>query len=168
MRDQKPMQDAILHREMRKNLDSERARAGEGTQRVKAICPDAGAAALLNHGFHFTMHIEDVEANFVTQDEWFPIIRLGDRKPVDSEDEVVVMLVPDYQMVSSVEKITASLSDDLPRQLIMWNSCLISEDVGVGINVRNLRRYFSNTLNTVTTARRCCLQVLSTIVECVF
>ncbi|CAI0460055.1 unnamed protein product [Linum tenue] len=98
------------------------------TQRVKAICRDAGAAALLNRGFHFTM---------------FPIIRLGNRKPVDSEDEIVVMLVPDYQMVSSVEKITASLSDDLPRQLIMWNPCLISEDVGVGINVRNLRRYFS-------------------------
>lgn len=29
-----------------------------------------------------------------------------------------------------------------PRPLIMWNPRLISEDVGVGFNVRNLRRYF--------------------------
>ena len=29
-----------------------------------------------------------------------------------------------------------------PRPLIMWNPRLISEDVGVGFNVRKLRRYF--------------------------
>lgn len=29
-----------------------------------------------------------------------------------------------------------------PRSLIMWNPRLISEDVGVGVNVRQLKRYF--------------------------
>lgn len=37
---------------------------------------------------------------------------LSDRKPVDDEDEVVVMIVPDYQMLEYVERIAAHLSDD--------------------------------------------------------
>ncbi|CAI0551274.1 unnamed protein product [Linum tenue] len=109
-----------------------------GTQRVKAIFPDAGAAALLKYRW---------------KEAAFGFASLGDRKPVDSEDEIVVMVVPDYQMLSSVEKITASLSDDPPRPLIMWNPRLISEDVGVGINVRNLRRYFLSTFTTVYSMR---------------
>uniref|UniRef100_A0A2N9EE32 DUF1995 domain-containing protein n=1 Tax=Fagus sylvatica TaxID=28930 RepID=A0A2N9EE32_FAGSY len=58
-----------------------------GCQKVKAIFPDAGAAALLKY-------------------------RLSDRKPVESEDEIVVMVVPDYQMLAYVEKIASNLSDD--------------------------------------------------------
>ncbi|CAI0551277.1 unnamed protein product [Linum tenue] len=95
--------------------------------RVKAIFPDAGAAALLKYRWK--------EAAF------------------GFASEIVVMVVPDYQMLSSVEKITASLSDDPPRPLIMWNPRLISEDVGVGINVRNLRRYFLSTFTTVYSMR---------------
>lgn len=37
---------------------------------------------------------------------------LSDRKPVDSEDEIIVMLVPDYQMLEYVQKIASDLSDD--------------------------------------------------------
>lgn len=37
---------------------------------------------------------------------------LSDRKPVEKEDEIVVMIVPDYQMLGYVEKIAAELSDD--------------------------------------------------------
>lgn len=39
------------------------------------------------------------------------------------------------------------------RPIIMWNPRLISEDVGVGINVRNLRRYFLSTFTTVYSMR---------------
>ncbi|CAN1356672.1 hypothetical protein LINPERPRIM_LOCUS44035 [Linum perenne] len=105
-----------------------------GSQRVKAIYPDAGAAAMLKYRW---------------KEAAFGFASLGDRKPVESEDEIVVMVLPDYQMLSSVEKIAASLTDDPPRPLIMWNPRLISEDVGVGINVRNLRRYFLSTFTTV-------------------
>ncbi|CAN1232910.1 hypothetical protein LINPERPRIM_LOCUS3732 [Linum perenne] len=94
----------------------------EGFQ-VKAIYPDAGAAAMLKYRWK--------EAAF------------------GFASEIVVMVLPDYQMLSSVEKIAASLTDDPPRPLIMWNPRLISEDVGVGINVRNLRRYFLSTFTTV-------------------
>ena len=37
---------------------------------------------------------------------------LSDRKPVDNEDEVVVMILPDYQMVEYVERIASQLSGD--------------------------------------------------------
>lgn len=37
---------------------------------------------------------------------------LGDRKPVESEDEIVVLIVPDHQMLEYVQKIASELSDD--------------------------------------------------------
>ncbi|XP_061338022.1 uncharacterized protein LOC133284902 isoform X2 [Gastrolobium bilobum] len=96
-------------------------------QRVKAIFPDAGAEALLKYRW---------------KDAQFRFASLNDRKPVESDDEIVVMVVPDYQMLEYVERIASNLSNDPPRPLIMWNPRLISEDVGVGVNVRRLRRYF--------------------------
>lgn len=43
---------------------------------------------------------------------------LSDRKPVESEDEIVIMIVPDYQMLQYVQKIASSLSDDPVRILL--------------------------------------------------
>ncbi|MED6220110.1 hypothetical protein PIB30_041736 [Stylosanthes scabra] len=103
-------------------------------QRVKAIFPDAGAAALLKYRW---------------KDAQFRFASLSDRKPIESDDEIVVMVVPDYQMLENVERIASNLSSDPVRPLIMWNPRLISEDVGVGINVRRLRRYFLSTFTTV-------------------
>uniref|UniRef100_A0A0E0PTH9 DUF1995 domain-containing protein n=1 Tax=Oryza rufipogon TaxID=4529 RepID=A0A0E0PTH9_ORYRU len=99
----------------------------ETGQKVKAIFPDAGAAALLKYQW---------------TDAEFKCASLSDRKPVDVEDEVVVMIIPDHQMVESVERIASQLSDDPIRPLVMWNPRLVSGDVGVGFNVRNLRRNF--------------------------
>ncbi|XP_043718818.1 uncharacterized protein LOC122666810 [Telopea speciosissima] len=107
-------------------------------QRVKAIFPDAGAAALLKYRW---------------KDAAFGFSSLSDRKPVEDGDELVVMVVPDYQMLEYVERIASNLSDDPPRPLIMWNPRLISEDVGVGFNVRKLRRYFLSTFTVVYSMR---------------
>ncbi|PHT41342.1 hypothetical protein CQW23_20196 [Capsicum baccatum] len=109
-----------------------------GCQRVKAVFPDAGAAALLKYRW---------------KDATFEFASLGDRKPVSREDEIVVMVVPDYQMLEYVEKIASELSDDPPRPLIMWNPRLVSEDVGVGINVRRLRRNFLSTFTVAYSMR---------------
>nr|GMD48169.1 Protein LOW PSII ACCUMULATION 3 like [Ipomoea batatas] len=109
-----------------------------GCQRVKAIFPDAGAAALLKYQW---------------KDAAFGFSSLGDRKPVENEDEIIVMVVPDYQMLEYVERIASNLSDDPPRPLIMWNPRLVSEDVGVGINVRRLRRNFLSTFSVVYSMR---------------
>ncbi|ERN03843.1 uncharacterized protein LOC18431994 isoform X1 [Amborella trichopoda] len=113
-------------------LDS--LREETGYQRIKAIFPDAGAAALLKYRW------EDAPFGFAS---------LSDRRPVQREDEIVVMVVPDYQMLEYVERIASQLSDEPPRPLIMWNPRLISEDVGVGYNVRKLRRYFLSSFTTV-------------------
>eukprot|EP00262_Sarcandra_glabra_P011168 TRINITY_DN268_c0_g2_i2.p1 TRINITY_DN268_c0_g2~~TRINITY_DN268_c0_g2_i2.p1 ORF type:complete len:311 (+),score=43.15 TRINITY_DN268_c0_g2_i2:22-933(+) len=109
-----------------------------GFQRIKAIFPDAGAAALLKYRW---------------KDATFRFASLSDRKPVENEDEVVVMVVPDYQMLEYVERIASRLSDEPPRPLIMWNPRLVSEDVGVGFNVRKLRRYFLSTFTYVYSMR---------------
>lgn len=50
--------------------------------------------------------------NFITYSYFFCFSSLSDRKPVDSGDEMVVMIVPDYQMLEYVEKIASTLSDD--------------------------------------------------------
>ncbi|KFK26500.1 hypothetical protein AALP_AA8G257400 [Arabis alpina] len=109
-----------------------------GCEKVKAVFPDAGAAALLKYQW---------------KDAAFGFASLSDRKPVEKEDEIIVMVVPDYQMVEYVEKIAKGLADDPPRPLIMWNPRLVSEDVGVGFNVRNLRRYFLSSFTTVYSMR---------------
>ncbi|KAI5658866.1 hypothetical protein M9H77_27659 [Catharanthus roseus] len=105
-----------------------------GNQRVKAIFPDAGATALLKYKW---------------KDSAFGFSSLGDRKPIEKEDEIIVLVVPDYQMLEYVQKIARELSDDPPRPLIMWNPSLVSGDVGVGINVRRLRRDFLSTFTAV-------------------
>ncbi|RVX19066.1 hypothetical protein CK203_007104 [Vitis vinifera] len=127
-----------------------------GCQRVKAIFPDAGAAALLKYRWG---------------DAAFGFASLSDRKPVEAEDELVVMVVPDYQMLAYVERIASNLSDDpvstYPQSLseTILKICffskashhveprLISEDVGVGFNVRKLRRYFLSTFTVVYSMR---------------
>ncbi|CAF2036149.1 hypothetical protein BRARA_I00463 [Brassica rapa] len=109
-----------------------------GCERVKAVFPDAGAAALLKYKW---------------KDAAFGFASLSDRKPVEKEDEIIVMVVPDYQMLEYVEKIAKGLADDPPRPLVMWNPRLISEEVGVGFNVRKLRRYFLSSFTTVYSMR---------------
>ncbi|XP_028547622.1 uncharacterized protein LOC110108960 isoform X2 [Dendrobium catenatum] len=125
-----------------------------GIQKVRAIFPDAGAAALLkyqwgdaNFGFARTRIIcTSRQCDFI-------ILYLSDRRPVEKDDEVVVMLVPDYQMLEYVERIASQLSDDPPRPLIMWNPRLVSEDVGVGFNARKLRRNFLSTFTVAYSMR---------------
>lgn len=46
-----------------------------------------------------------------------PLSSLSDRKPVEPEDEIVVMVVPDYQMLQYVERIASNLSDE---PVIFW------------------------------------------------
>eukprot|EP00250_Pteridium_aquilinum_P016017 c22895_g1_i1 orf=167-1099(-) len=111
------------------------------TERLKAIFPDAGAAALLKH---------------LWSDATFSFGSLNDRRPINSEDEVVVLVVPDYQMISEVQKIASFLSEDTEnegRPLIMWNPRLFSGDVGIGLNVRRTRDNFVSTFTVVYSMR---------------
>lgn len=111
------------------------------TQRLKAIFPDAGAAALLKH---------------LWLDASFGFGSLNDRRPINNDDEVVVLVVPDYQMLAEVQKIASLLSQDTEneaRPLIMWNPRLFSGDVGIGLNVRRTRDNFVSTFTVVYSMR---------------
>ncbi|MCO5584183.1 hypothetical protein L7F22_038106 [Adiantum nelumboides] len=110
-------------------------------KQLKAIFPDAGAAALLKHTW---------------SDSTFSFASLNDRRPISKEDEVVVLVVPDYQMLAVVQKIAFQLSQDAeesPRPLIMWNPRLFSGDVGIGLNVRRTRDNFVSTFTVVYSMR---------------
>lgn len=37
---------------------------------------------------------------------------LNDRKPISDDDDVIVLVVPDYQMLSEVQKIASVLAED--------------------------------------------------------
>ncbi|CAM6104766.1 unnamed protein product [Calypogeia fissa] len=112
-----------------------------GTQQLKAIFPDAGVAAMLK---------------FQWKDAAFTFASLSDRKPVSIDDEVVVLVQPDFQMLSSVEKIASAVLGEVdgpPRPLIMFNPALQSGEVGIGLNVRRMREFFLSTFNPVYSMR---------------
>ncbi|CAI5470769.1 unnamed protein product [Closterium sp. Yama58-4] len=104
-------------------------------ENVRAIFPDAGSAALLKNQW---------------PDAPFAFSSLMDRKPVQEQDDVVVLITPEYQQLSVVESIGGMLAteDGLTRPLIMYNPRLVSGDVGIGLNVRRLRERFLSTFTT--------------------
>eukprot|EP00271_Cylindrocystis_brebissonii_P021515 TRINITY_DN7729_c0_g2_i1.p1 TRINITY_DN7729_c0_g2~~TRINITY_DN7729_c0_g2_i1.p1 ORF type:complete len:396 (+),score=60.12 TRINITY_DN7729_c0_g2_i1:90-1190(+) len=104
-------------------------------QKVKAIFPDAGSAAMLK---------------FQWPDAPFAIASLSDRVPVSDDDDAVVLIAPDFQALADVERVAALLKpvDGPPRPLVMWNPRLVSGDVGIGLNVRRLRENFLNSFTT--------------------
>ncbi|KAH9560201.1 hypothetical protein CY35_06G094400 [Sphagnum magellanicum] len=108
-----------------------------GDQRLKAIFPDAGSAALVKYQW------EGAPFSFGS---------LNDRRPISNDDDVVILILPDHESLSAVENIADILAgdDDTPaRPMIMWNPRLISGDVGIGLNVRRLRERLLNKCTTV-------------------
>jgi hypothetical protein len=104
--------------------------------RVKAIYPDAGVAAMLRNQW---------------TDATFSVASLNDRKPVDPEDELVVMAAPDPPSLDDIVKISNAL---LPTQtLVMFNPRLASGDVGVGLAMRRLRERFMGEFMTTYSLR---------------
>ena len=104
--------------------------------KVKAIYPDAGVAAMLRNQW---------------TDATFSVASLNDRKPVDPEDELVVMAAPDPPSLDDIVKISNAL---LPTQtLVMFNPRLASGDVGVGLAMRRLRERFMGEFMTTYSLR---------------
>lgn len=106
------------------------------TTKVKAIYPDAGVAAMLRNQW---------------TDASFSVASLNDRKPVEEEDELVVMAAPDPPSLDDIVKISNGL---LPTQtLVMFNPRLTSGDVGVGLAMRRLRERFLGEFMTTYSLR---------------
>ncbi|KAL3683384.1 hypothetical protein R1sor_001406 [Riccia sorocarpa] len=112
-----------------------------GSQQMKAIFPDAGVAAMLKYQW------KDAEFLFAS---------LNDRKPINIDDDVVVLVSPDYQGLADVERISVALvegDEGPPRPLVMWNPRLQSGEVGIGLNIRRMREFFLSTFNVVYSMR---------------
>eukprot|EP00899_Mesostigma_viride_P015077 jgi/Mesvir1/23570/Mv18266-RA.1 len=106
---------------------------------VRAIFPDAGAAAMLKNAW--------VDASF-------QIGSLNDRKPVGDEDTLAVLCVPDHQMVDTVRRIASNLAtEEVVRPMVMFNPRLFSGDVGIGLNVRRTRQELLDTFVTAYSLR---------------
>lgn len=105
-------------------------------RKVRAIYPDAGVAAMLRNQW---------------SDATFSVSSLNDRKPVDDEDELIVMAAPDPPSLDKIVKISNSLE---PTQtLVMFNPRLTSGDVGVGLAMRRLRDSFLGEFMTTYSLR---------------
>jgi hypothetical protein len=107
-----------------------------GGVKVRAIYPDAGVAAMLRNQW---------------SDAEFSISSLNDRKPVEDDDELIVMAAPDPPSLNSIMKISNGLG--MEQSLVMFNPRLASGDVGVGLNMRRLRDNFLKDFMTVYSLR---------------
>jgi len=107
-----------------------------GGVKVRAIYPDAGVAAMLRNQW---------------SDAEFSISSLNDRKPVEEDDELIVMAAPDPPSLNSIMKISNGLG--MEQCLVMFNPRLASGDVGVGLNIRRLRDNFLKDFMTVYSLR---------------
>lgn len=106
-----------------------------GYTSVKAIYPDAGVAAMLSHQW---------------QDVNFQLRSLNDRRPVQDEDELVIMLCPDPPGADDCRRLVRLIgeADEAAgrpdRPIVLFNARLASGDVGLGLNARRLRQQFLN------------------------
>ncbi|KAM7481368.1 hypothetical protein LguiB_005951 [Lonicera macranthoides] len=63
----------------------------------------------------------------------------SDRKPMEGEDEIIFMVVPDYQMFEYVERFASSLLDDLPMAGLSLG--VLWEDLALGTRLCTAGRY---------------------------
>ncbi|GIL69195.1 hypothetical protein Vretimale_12588 [Volvox reticuliferus] len=100
---------------------------------VKAVYPDAGVAAMLSHQW---------------QDRAFNIASLNDRRPVDSDDELIVIACVDPPGADDCIRVVRQVREQdeqagvLDRPIVLFNQRMSSGDVGLGLNARRIRNEF--------------------------
>ena len=112
-------------------------RLSEGGRRVRAVYPDAGAAAMLRARW----------GDAAT----FDVASVDDRNLVDEDfDGVVVFAAPDPISLEKVQR-TTGRANELGCPVVLLNPRLASGDAGVGLNVRRMRAvsYTHLTLPTI-------------------
>jgi len=114
-------------------------RLSEGGRRVRAVYPDAGAAAMLRARW----------GDAAT----FDVASVDDRNLVDEDfDGVVVFAAPDPISLEKVQR-TTGRANELGCPVVLLNPRLASGDAGVGLNVRRMRERFLGKM-TVTYSLR--------------
>ncbi|KAG2454248.1 hypothetical protein HYH02_001282 [Chlamydomonas schloesseri] len=100
---------------------------------IRAVYPDAGVAAMLSHQW---------------ADRQFNISSLNDRKPVDADDDLVVIACPDPPGAEECMRLVRTMGQQaetegaLDRPIVLFNQRLSSGDVGLGLNSRRIRSQF--------------------------
>ncbi|GFR47790.1 hypothetical protein Agub_g9560 [Astrephomene gubernaculifera] len=100
---------------------------------IKAVYPDAGVAAMLSHRW---------------PDRAFNIASLNDRRPVDADDELVVLACVDPPGAEDCMRVVRQVSEQdeqagTPgRPVVLFNQRMSSGDVGLGLNSRRIRSTF--------------------------
>ncbi|EFJ41630.1 hypothetical protein VOLCADRAFT_98381 [Volvox carteri f. nagariensis] len=100
---------------------------------IKAVYPDAGVAAMLSHQW---------------QDRAFNISSLNDRRPVDADDELVVVACVDPPGAEDCIRLVRQIREQdeqaggLDRPIVLFNQRMSSGDVGLGLNARRIRNEF--------------------------
>jgi len=117
-------------------------------KQVRAIYPDMGVVAML-------------------QNQWpdinFKMSSLNDRRPVEAEDDLIVLATPDPQGLDDCYRIVNMLGETGPP-IVMFNPRLVSGDVGIGLNVRRLQNKFLKTFQTTYSLRP--IQDIGTVFRC--
>lgn len=101
--------------------------------RVKAVFPDAGAAAMLSARW---------------PDAPFAIASANDRKLYDDADEVLVFAAPDPPSLESVMK-ASKIANENGAAVVLINPRLASGDAGLGLNFRRMRENFLGRMTVV-------------------
>ena len=101
--------------------------------RVKAVFPDAGAAAMLAARW---------------PDAPFAIASANDRKLYDAADEVLVFAAPDPPSLESVMK-ASKIANENGAAVVLINPRLASGDAGLGLNFRRMRENFLGRMTVV-------------------
>ena len=102
-------------------------------QRVKAVFPDAGCAALLKARW---------------PDAPFIIASSNDRKLYEEEDAVLVFAAPDPPSLEAVTK-TTKIANENGAAVVLINPRLASGDAGIGLTVRRMREEFLGRMTVV-------------------
>lgn len=106
-------------------------------KQVRAIYPDMGVVAML-------------------QNQWpdinFKMSSLNDRRPIDAEDDLIVLATPDPQGLEDCYRVVNMLGETGPP-IVMFNPRLVSGDVGIGLNMRRLQSKFLKTFQTTYSLR---------------
>ncbi|KAF6259315.1 hypothetical protein COO60DRAFT_1024742 [Scenedesmus sp. NREL 46B-D3] len=118
--------------------------AQTGSTSVKAVYPDAGVAAMLTSQWN---------------DKTFAVDSLNARRPVTSEDELVVICCPDPFAAEECQRTVRQVAEQdakagvMERPVVLFNQRMSSGDVGIGLNARRLRENFLKRFNVTYSLR---------------
>ena len=76
---------------------------------------------------------DEIPISFVKTMVWW-FCSLNDRKPISDDDDVIILVVPDYQMLSEVQKIASVLAEDTESRVGISEFYWTETNVSISFN----------------------------------